>query len=158
MNCLPFQMFISLLAKRTEESQVLVQLSLLGANLSFPSPQFSLLSISDLALGDVFFIIWLNCAWCAIRMEISPARDGKYFMRVIWAERFFFLSGDYKRALFFPAMCWLSSSEEADRQPLRSPRLGGVWGRHPLPLTLMGIAFWHSTLGTSTLAVFHVWY
>lgn len=21
------------------------------------------------------FIIWLNCGWCAIRMEISPARD-----------------------------------------------------------------------------------
>lgn len=34
------------------------------------------------------FIIWLNCAWCAIRMEISPVRDDKYFMKVIWAEQF----------------------------------------------------------------------
>lgn len=31
------------------------------------------------------FIILLKCAWCAIRIEISPARDVEFFMRVIWA-------------------------------------------------------------------------
>lgn len=69
-------------------------------------------------------------------MEISPARDGKYFMRVIWVEWFFLIW--WRWAGF---MSWLSPSGEADWQPLRLPRLGEVWGRHPLPLTLMGLCF-----------------
>lgn len=56
---------------------------------------------------DVFLIIWLNCAWCAIRMEISPVRDDKYFMRVIWAEQFW--SADDELALF---ILFFSPSDE----------------------------------------------
>lgn len=33
-------------------------------------------------------------------MEISPARDDKYFMTVIWVEQFW--SADDELALFFP--------------------------------------------------------
>lgn len=66
------------------------------------------------------FIIWLNCAWCAIRMEISPASDDKYFMSVIWAEQVWCVDDELALFYFF-YFCltpgWLSLSDEADWQP-----------------------------------------
>lgn len=63
------------------------------------------------------FIILLNCAWCAIRIEISPARDYEFFMRVIWAEQFL-ICRRWAGFISHPMMSWLRLSNEAARQPL----------------------------------------
>lgn len=138
-------MWISLLSKSQRKNVFFNPASLLGA---FPTrPCWTAMDCQ----WRCIFIIWLNCAWCAIRMEISPARDDKYFMRRNLRGAGFDLQTASWLYFFSPATSWLSPSDEAVRQTPSAPSppareaQGESLSVTPTASDQMTLAVWHNS-------------